>query len=640
MPPAEQRHLEQDPHRPPTGGARRLWLWLAFTAGLLAVNYIVGSWVTRAPARVRVSYSPTFLGAIHEGRVAEITSKGATIQGVFKQPQSYDGSKPSTRFQTEIPSFADTNALTRSLERARVVMNAQPIQSSLPWWENVLLNFGPTVLFVGLLVWLSRRNTPQSLLGGFGRSSARRYTPSRDRVTFADVAGIDEAEDELSQVVDFLREPDKYRRLGGRIPHGVLLSGEPGTGKTLLAQAVAGEADVPFFSLAASEFVEAIVGVGASRARDLFKKAKEAAPSIVFIDELDAIGGSRISGAGGFGGNDEREQTLNQILTEMDGFDSSTEVIVIGATNRLDVLDPALLRPGRFDRRVIVNPPDRNGREAILRVHTRDVPLAHDVDLGSIAATTPGMVGADLANLVNEGALLAARLGHDAVTAADLASALETILLGTERKILMSLDDRRRTAFHESGHAVVGMLTTGADPVRRVSIVPRGRSLGVTFSAPDADRFNYDRDELEAKIRVALGGRAAEEIVFGTRSTGAESDLEQLTQIARQMVGRWGMSDAVGQVVVLPAIGRGPVPPGADDVSPQTHQLVDEEVRRLVDDSYDEVLSLLRANRFRLESLASALLAYETLDEADAYCAAGFRRHEGSSFTPTEVPAA
>src|SRR5262249_17839227 len=349
--------------------------------------------------------------------------------------------------------------------------------------------------------------------------------PSGDGVTFADVAGIDEAKEELSEVVDFLRNPDRYRKLGGRIPHGVLLSGPPGTGKTLLARAVAGEANAPFFSMAASEFVEAIVGVGASRVRDLFAQAKATPPAIVFIDELDAIGRSRTSGIAGFsGGNGEREQTLNQILTEMDGFDSSTGVIVIAATNRPDVLDSALLRPGRFDRRVAVQPPDRNGRAAILEVHTRGVPLGDDVDLGAIAATTPGMVGADLANLVNEAALLAARRNHDRVQMADFTDALEKIVLGAERKVMMSQDDRRRTAYHESGHAIVGMLTPGADPVRKISIIPRGQALGVTFSAPDADRFNYSEEELLAKIKVALGGRAAEEVVFGDLTTGAESD--------------------------------------------------------------------------------------------------------------------
>jgi cell division protease FtsH len=588
------------------------------------VNYLAASHATRAPALVRVPYSPFFVHQIAVGNVAQITSKGTAIQGTFKHRARYAGSRPTTRFETEIPEFADSQTLARSLARAGVVVNAQPLQTTLPWWQNILLNFGPTLLFLGLLVWFSRRATSaQSLLGSFGRSNARRYTPGGVRVTFADVAGIDEAKGELAEVVDFLRRPDRYRKLGGRIPHGVLLSGEPGTGKTLLARAVAGEANVPFFSMAASEFVEAIVGVGAARVRDLFKEARTAAPAIVFIDELDAVGGSRAASAGFSGGNDEREQTLNQILTEMDGFDSSTSVIVIGATNRPDVLDRALLRPGRFDRRVTVSAPDRNGRAAILKVHARNVPLAADADLDRVAATSPGMVGADLANLVNEAALLAARRGRRAVTAADFSDALERILLGTERKILMSPEDRRRTAYHEGGHALVGMLTPGADPVRKVSIIPRGQALGVTFSAPDSDRFNYERDELGARIKVALGGRAAEELVFGQPSTGAESDLQQLTEIARQMVGRWGMSDRIGAVSLLPRPGAGPLLPGVSEPSQRSLVLVDDEVRRIVEESHAAVLVLLRENRWRLDALAAALLKDETLDESMVYAAAG-----------------
>jgi len=591
---------------------------------LFAINYYAGSRATQQPSRVRVPYTPYFLQQVTDGHVKEITSKGTAIQGTFTQKESYKGSKPTTRFKTEIPTFANTDALSKLLQEKKVVVNAQPLQTGTPWWENLLLGFGPTLLFLLLLVFLLRRaGNVQGMLGAFGRSRARRYQPSGDRVTFADVAGIDEAKEELAEVVDFLRNPDKYRKLGGRIPHGVLLAGAPGTGKTLLARAVAGEANVPFFSESASEFVEAIVGIGASRVRDLFAQAKEAAPAIVFIDELDAIGRSRTSGVAGFsGGNDEREQTLNQILTEMDGFDSSTGVIVIGATNRPDVLDPALLRPGRFDRRVSVQPPDRNGREQILKVHIRGVPLGKDVDLGRIAATTPGMVGADLANLVNEAALLAARRNHDVVMEADFTDALEKILLGAERQVLMSPEDRRRTAYHEGGHAIVGMLTPGADPVRKISIIPRGVSLGVTFSAPDADRYSYERRELEAKIKVALGGRSAEEIVYDEPTTGAESDIQQLTEIARQMVGRWGMSAKIGPVAVTPSDGRGPLLPGVAEVSPQTQELVDEEVRRIVEKAHGEVVTLLRDNRDKLDSLAAALLEHETLDEDEAYAAA------------------
>jgi cell division protease FtsH len=474
-------------------------------------------------------------------------------------------------------------------------VNAQPLDTGPPWWQSLLLGFGPTLLFIFLLVMLLRRaGNVQNVLGSFGRSRAKRYQPSGDRVTFKDVAGIDEAKAELSEVVDFLRAPEKYRKLGARIPHGVLLSGAPGTGKTLLARAVAGEANAPFFSLAASEFVEAIVGVGASRVRDLFTQAKEAAPSIVFIDELDAIGRSRTSGVAGFsGGNDEREQTLNQILTEMDGFDSSTNVIVIGATNRPDVLDAALLRPGRFDRRVAVQPPDRTGREAILKVHTRGVPLGADVDLGRIAATTPGMVGADLANLVNEAALLRPAEPRS-VTESDFTDALERIVLGAERQVMMSAEDRRRTAYHEGGHAIVGHAHAGRGSCAKGFHHSPRLALGVTFAAPESDRFNYREPEILAKIKVALAGRAAEEVVFGETSTGAESDIQQLTEIARQMVGRWGMSSKIGPIAVIPRDGSGPLLPGAAEVSPDTQKLVDDEVRRIVDDLHKEVVVLLR----------------------------------------------
>ena len=607
--------------------------WILFALALLAFNFYLGSRATQPSSRIRVPYSPFFLQQVRSGHVEEITSKGTAIQGTFTREERFAGSKPTTLFKTEVPAFADNDALSRLLEQNGVVVNAQPLDTGAPFWQSLLLGFAPTILFLLLLFWLLRRaGNVQNVLGSCGRSSARRYQPSGDRVTFADVAGIEEAKAELTEVVDFLRHPDKYRKLGGRIPHGVLLSGPPGTGKTLLARAVAGEANVPFFSMSASEFVEAIVGVGASRVRDLFKQAKDDAPAIVFIDELDAIGRSRTSGVAGFsGGNDEREQTLNQILTEMDGFDSSTNVIVIGATNRPDVLDQALLRPGRFDRRVAVQPPDRAGREAILRVHTRHIPLAPNVELGRIAATTPGMVGADLANLANEAALLAARRSHEVVDEADFTDALERIVLGAERQVVMDDEDRRRTAYHEGGHAIVGMLTAGADPVRKVSIIPRGLALGVTFAAPESDRFTYREPEVEARIKVALGGRAAEEVVYGETSTGAESDIQQLTEIARQMVGRWGMSSAIGPVAVIPRDGIGPLLPGVADVSPDTQKLLDHEVRRVVNQAHRDVVTLLQQNRSKLDSLATALLEHETLDEEDAYAAAGIPR----TATPT-----
>jgi cell division protease FtsH len=628
--PPQDQGSSSTPPRPPRFGLSPRWIVLFFV--LLAVNLFISARAMGPEARVRVPYSPLFLEQVKKGNVEEITSKGTDIQGTFGTKVTFDDSKPTTRFRTEIPAFANTDELSQLLQENDVTVNAEPLDRGAPWWQTLLFGFGPTILFVVLLFWLLRRaGNVQNALGSFGRSRARRYEPSGDKVTFADVAGIEEAKDELSEVVDFLRNPEKYRRLGARIPHGVLLSGLPGTGKTLLARAVAGEANAPFYSMAASEFVEAIVGVGASRVRDLFREAKENAPAIVFIDELDAVGRARTTGVGGFsGGNDEREQTLNQILTEMDGFDSATNVIVIGATNRPDVLDPALLRPGRFDRRVAVQPPDRAGREAILRVHTRGVPLDPDVDLARIASTTPGMVGADLANLVNEAALTAARRGHDDVEEADFTDALERIVLGAERQVMMSDEDRRRTAYHEGGHAIVGMLTPGADPVRKVSIIPRGMSLGVTFSAPDADRFNYLEPEIVARIKVALGGRVAEEIVLGEISTGAESDIQQLTSLARQMVGRWGMSDALGPIAVIPRDGSGPFLPGVPEVAPETQKLLDDEVRRIVGDAHAEVVTLLTENRPRLDALASALLEHETLDEADAYDAAGVTRPQAT----------
>jgi cell division protease FtsH len=617
------QHKPQPPHR-----WRAFWI---FFLVLLALNWV--SVLVAQPGsqpRVTVPFSPYFLNQVNAGQVKSISATGDTINGTFatklRYPSSDAKATPTTLFKTQVPSFWDHAQLTSLLRSKGVQVNAKA-QGTTSVLSEILLGFGPTLLLIGLFWFLARRATAggggMGALGGFGRSQARRINPESIRITFDDVAGIDEAKAELTEIVDFLKTPERYQRLGGRMPHGVLLFGPPGTGKTLLARAVAGEAHAAFFSIAASEFIEAIVGVGAARVRDLFAKAKEAAPAIIFIDELDAIGRSRQGSAGITGANDEREQTLDQILTEMDGFESNQAVVVLGATNRPEILDPALLRPGRFDRRVGVQPPDRDGRRKILEVHTRSIPLAEDVDLNALAASTPGMVGADLANLCNEAALAAARRGHEKVHMADFTESLEKILLGAPRGILLSPEDRERTAYHESGHALVGMLTPDADPVRKVSIIPRGQALGVTLATPDADRVNYTREDLEAKIKVALGGRVAEEVVYGSISTGAESDIQQLTQIARQMVGRWGMSDKLGPVAVLPSDGQSSLLPGASETSPQTQWLVDQEVQRLVEDAHAEVTQLLTAHRDQLDGLTQALLDAETLDAIDAYRAAG-----------------
>jgi cell division protease FtsH len=610
------------------------WVAVVVVVGLLALNLWVSSRALSPSPRVQIPYYPTFLTQVSDGNVVSISTTGASIQGTFKHAVKDPDSSGQTAvyFSTQIPSFASNQQLLNSLESKGVVINAHPADAGPSLIESIIVGFGPTLLFLLVIVWVFRRAAAAGGGAGglmsFGRSRARRVEGADQRVTFNDVAGIDEAKEELSEIVDFLKNPDKYVRLGGRIPRGVLLSGAPGTGKTLLARAVAGEAGVPFFQMSASEFVEMIVGVGASRVRDLFAQAKTAAPAIIFIDELDAIGRSRSSGGANIsGGHDEREQTLNQILTEMDGFDPRLGVIVLGATNRPEILDPALLRPGRFDRRVVVSPPDRTGREAILSVHTRGVPLADDVKLGDIASATPGMVGADLENLVNEAALLAARHNHEKVAREDFSASLERIILGAERKVMISEQDRRRTAYHEAGHAIVGMLTAGADPVRKVSIIPRGQSLGVTFSAPDADRFNFEQQHLQAQIKVALGGRSAEEIVFGDITTGAESDIQHLTRIARHMVGRWGMSRVIGPIAVIPQDGMGPLLPGVAETSEATQRLVDEEVRRIVESAHAEVSTLLREHRSNLDALVTALLEHETLDEVDAYAAAGLTRN-------------
>ncbi len=580
-----------------------------------------------APA-VKVPYT-LMKEEVTKHNVERIYSQGENITGRFRTPVTYPAERDSvsgaeprevTNFATTLPAFVDPGLETLLIQNG-VEISAEPITPGGSSWVSLLLGFGPALLLVGFYVWMYRRAGQQGGMGGLlgiGRSTARRFDQEKaERVTFDDVAGIDEAENELVEVVEFLKEPQQFTRLGGTAPKGVLLVGAPGTGKTLLARAVAGEAGVPFFSLSGSEFVEMIVGVGAARVRDLFKQAREHAPAIIFIDELDSIGRAR--GMVAIGGSSEQEQTLNQILTEMDGFSGREGIIVLAATNQPDVLDKALLRPGRFDRRVVVNLPDKAGRVAILKVHTRHVPLGPDANLGEVAAATPGLSGADLRNLVNEAALLAARRKQDEVRLKDFMDALEKIVLGPERSLLLNRQDRERIAYHEGGHAILGLVVPGADPVHRVSIVPRGQALGVTYQRPDTDRYNYPEEYLRARLVGMLGGRAAEEVVYGTRTTGAENDIEQATGLARNMVTRWGMSERLGLVQLAgrerPYLGGLDGNGGTRWFSEATAQAIDAEVLRIIGECHDEAKQLLTGHRNQLDALANALLERETLDE-------------------------
>ncbi|MFE3900369.1 ATP-dependent zinc metalloprotease FtsH [Streptomyces sp. NPDC059153] len=617
---------EGAPPPPPPG--RKMpggWGGLLLTAlAVYLVANLVLSFFNGAQERT-IAYTE-FSKQVTSGNVSKIYSKGDAIQGQLKKEAKVPGTDAKyTKFVTQRPAFADDN-LWAELVKEDVTVTAEPVVQQRSFLANLLISLAPMLLLVLLWVFIARRMSRGmgGGMGGFGRKAPPKPVELEGarRTTFQDVAGIDEVEGELNDVVDFLKNPQAYRKMGARMPGGVLLAGPPGTGKTLLARAVAGEAGVPFFSASASEFIEMIVGVGASRVRELFAEARKVAPAIVFIDEIDTIGRAR-GGGSGMGGHDEREQTLNQILTEMDGFSGSEGVVVLAATNRADVLDPALTRPGRFDRIVQVSPPDRGGREAILEIHTRQIPLAEDVNLAQVAGTTPGMTGADLANLANEAALLAVKRRQSEVSQSDLSDALEKVQLGAERSLVMSDEERRRTAYHESGHALLGMVQPGADPVRKVTIVPRGRALGVTLSTPDADKYSYTEDYLRGRIIGALGGMAAEQVVFGVVTTGAESDLEQVTNLARGMVGRWGMSHKVGRLTAIPSDAQQAYGLSA---APATLDAVDGEMRRIVDECYEVACRLLSENRDKLDSLAAALLESETLDEAAAYRAAGITR--------------
>jgi cell division protease FtsH len=587
------------------------WYWVAALFGLLAVQYVVATAV-RPVATIPYSQFQQLLG---EGKIAEVGVSDRFLQGTLKEPLPGGQTRFSTT-RVEPPEFAEE--LSRRGVRYTGQVESTFLRDLLSW---VL----PVLLFVGVWMWLGRRLGAQGGLMQIGKSKAKVYVEADTGVTFADVTGVDEAKDELREVVDFLREPERYGRLGGRMPKGVLLVGPPGTGKTLLAKAVAGEAKVPFFSISGAEFVEMFVGVGAARVRDLFEQARTRAPAIIFIDELDALGRARGIGGAYGGGHSEAEQTLNQLLVEMDGFDSRSGLVILAATNRPEILDPALLRAGRFDRQVLVDRPDRPGRVDILKVHLRKVKLAPDVDAVAVAGLTPGFTGADLANLVNEAALLATRRGADSVTMADFGNAVERIVAGLEkRNRLLNPKEREVVAYHEMGHALVALSLPGTDPVHKVSIIPRGiGALGYTIQLPTEDRFLMTREELEHKMMVMLGGRAAELVVYDHLSTGAANDLQRVTDTARSMVTRYGMSEKLGSVAYERdprGLIAGPTPlsgPHERDFGEATADAIDAEVRSIVDGTLERTVRLLRERRDVLERAARRLLEQETLDEAE-----------------------
>ncbi len=584
------------------------WVFTYFTSSSNNAN--------SGPNIVEVPYS-TYYQQVEHNNVKNAVFQGQDVTGSFNTAvtvtDASGNTKTGTQYHfTQLPN-GDQNLITL-LNAHHVQYYSKPVNDGSVW-QGILFGLLPWVLVFGVFILIARRATQsQQNIFSFGKSKAKVILEDKPTTTFADVAGVDEAKNDLVEVVDFLKTPGKFQRLGGKIPRGVLLVGPPGTGKTLLARAVAGEAVVPFFSMSGSEFVEVLVGVGASRVRDLFDQAKKAAPSIIFIDEIDAVGKQRGST---INSNDEREQTLNQLLVEMDGFDARQAVVVIAATNRPDGLDKALLRPGRFDRRVTVDRPDWNGRLAILKIHAKDVPMAKDVDLITIARATTGMVGADLANLINEAALLAARRNLDAVNQSCFDEALDKILLGAERPLILSEEDLNVVAYHEGGHALTGLLQDLVDPVTKVTIVPRGQALGVTMYTPVDDRYNYTQDYLESQLVTALGGRAAEEVAIGRITTGAENDLQRVTAIARQMVTKWGMSDRLGTISYSeredPFAGTS-LASNSREYSERTASVIDEEVNRLVNYAHERAVSLLTEHRVTLDHIAKALRLHETVD--------------------------
>jgi len=633
--PNNQNDNQNPPPRPPmrpsggndgggNGGAPqfdwRRWIWPALLLVMLGWILLNASdMFSSTPNASDIPFSVVYEEAL-ANNIARIQIVDQIATGTFKAPVSIQDTLgrniTTARFRTTLLPGSNQTFFDLLVTNDVLVSADQPDPNVFLLF---LFNVAPLLLIIGVFIWMARRTQRQ--MGGafsFGRTQAREYTVERPKVTFDDVAGQDAAKVELTEVVDFLKEPDKYIALGARIPRGVLLVGPPGTGKTLLARAVAGEAHVSFFSIAASEFVEMFVGVGASRVRDLFKRAKDNAPSIVFIDEIDAVGRQRGAGLGG--GHDEREQTLNQMLAEMDGFDQTESVIVMAATNRPDVLDPALLRPGRFDRQVTVGLPDRKGREEILKIHTRGKPLDTSVNLNDLARSTIGFSGADISNLCNEAALTAARRNARKISMRDFSDAFDRIVLGNESPPLNNQHERRVVAYHEAGHALVAALTPGSDPVLKVTIVPRGQALGVTAYMPNDDTRNYSKSYLENRLLMLLGGRAAEQIVFGEVTTGAENDLRRVTDLARRMVAQFGMSDAIGQLnfgdnSTQPFLGY--TISQSREYSEETASKIDKEVRRIVDHAYEKTLKMLEHNRERLDALAEALLNNEVLGQQE-----------------------
>jgi cell division protease FtsH len=634
----------QSPQQPAQKKQTTHWIWWILAIILLIWN--VWLFLPKSSPEINIPYSQ-FIGQVNAGNIASIQVSGSEISGKFVKP--FPGPLPTlapsqtvspnatptspslyTDFITTFPDTQGDPNFMSLLEKNNVVVNVSPPPN--PIISLLLSSVLPLLLLVGVIVWLGRRiMMGQSGLTNIGRSKAREYDLDHPEVTFNDVAGVDEAKQELLEVVDFLRRPDKYHKLGARIPRGILLVGPPGTGKTLMARAVAGEAGVPFFSISASEFVEMFVGVGASRVRDLFEKAKATSPAIVFVDEIDAVGRRRGTGLGNV--NDEREQTLNQLLVEMDGFDEHHETIVIAATNRPDVLDPALLRPGRFDRQVTVGLPDRRGRERILQIHTKGLRLASDVNLDAMARTTTGFSGADLANLCNEAALNAARENHTEIHQIDFESAVDRIMLGEKRALVLDETQRTIIAYHESGHALVAWLTPEADSVNKVTIIPRGRALGVTEQLPGEDQYNYSLEYLRARLAVMLGGRVSEEIALKSITTGAESDLAEATRLARRMITRWGMGSL------------GPIAFASDEQQPflgyelaqgreyseELAARIDEDVQKLLNERYDYSRQVLEKAREQLDLLVKALLQDEIVLQEDLIRILGPRAEMGSS---------